>query len=73
MRIDMRRMWINQPSTAQPDHSMHGQRVLVAEENGKLVEDGDGIVRGFFVDGPVESARLFKLSLSDGWPKTSRP
>jgi hypothetical protein len=63
----LRRMWVNQPSTLQPEHEHHGKNVLVMEENGKLVEVYPGIVYVWFTSGPIESQKMFTLSLSEGW------
>lgn len=60
----IRRMWINQPSSAQPLHSLHGERVLAAPES-----DGPESERVFFLAGPVASMRVPALALSPGWPE----
>lgn len=65
--MNMRRMWVNQPSTHQPDHEHHGQNVLVMEKEGKLVEVSKGIVDVWFTQGPIHSMQMFTLGLSDGW------
>ena len=57
-----KRCWINQPSTAQPLHSMHGTCVLALDYTAK-----SSLV--YFLSGDVVSAVVLKLSLSDGWPK----
>lgn len=57
----MRRMWINQPSTSQPHHKLHGARVLVEEP---VV----GYRRIWFTSGPVISMEIHMLALSEGWP-----
>lgn len=59
------RYWINQPSTLQPDHAFHGQRVFANPS----AEEGP-ICDCWFADGATESARMFKLSLSAGWPQS---
>lgn len=58
----MRRMWINQPSTLQPDHALHGTKVL-AEKS----DFGDHMRRIWFTSGDVISREISVLSLSDGW------
>jgi hypothetical protein len=60
----MRRYWINQPSTHQTAHALHGRRVLGPE---KLTDE---IVEVYFIDGPVISARLPRTALSptERWP-----
>ena len=57
----LKRMWVNQPSTLQPLHHLHGTRVL-AHDN------GDGVCHIYFLDGPVISQRALTVTLSDGWP-----
>lgn len=57
----MRRMWINQPSTLQPDHDLHGLDVLAEEE-------GEGeFVTVYFLAGRATSWTVRKQSLSPGW------
>lgn len=59
----MQRMWINQPSTLQPDHKLHGRNVLADDKN----DYTPGYVIIYFVDGSVESQVIARLSLSKGW------
>ncbi len=59
------RMWINQPSTSQPNHPLHGVRVLAVQED-------DDTARVYFLKGPVVSQQISTAYLSDGWPPTSR-
>lgn len=54
------RMWINQPSALQPCHAGHGTNVLA-------VDDGNNMARVYFLNGPVESARIPQTCLSPGW------
>jgi len=54
------RMWVNQPSTLQPDHALHGVNVLMLDEPGDYVYV-------WFVSGPIVSQRIARLSLSAGW------
>jgi hypothetical protein len=56
-----RRMWINQPSTSQPEHGLHGCNVLAVPE-----VDGEYFTV-YFLTGPIVSTRVSKLSLSEGW------
>lgn len=56
------RYWINQPSTLQPLHKLHGERVIV------LREDYPGTVTIAFLRGNIETALVSKLCLSTGWP-----
>lgn len=57
----MKRMWINQPSTTQPAHPLHGRRVLAKKENGVTHQV-------YFLSGPIVSASLPSIVLSPGWP-----
>ena len=66
MTTNLKRMWINQPSSKQPFHELHGSRVLV-------VHDSSSTARIFFVDGAVESQDIDPLALSDGWPTLLMP
>lgn len=56
------RYWINQPSTSQSSHKLHGQLVLAPE-----ILDA-AFVTVYFISGPVISARLESNCLSQGWP-----
>ncbi len=55
-----RRMWINQPSTAQPLHHLHGTNVLAYQEDETTYEI-------FFLSGDIISQQASYLSLSEGW------
>jgi hypothetical protein len=59
------RMWINQPSTHQPLHHMHGERVLA---------EGDvhGYRTVYLLSGQVISMRIPAETLSEGWPNHLR-
>lgn len=59
----LRRMWINQPSSLQVEHPLHGTRVL-AEDS----DFGTGFVRVWFLDGDIISKEMSVLTLSRGWP-----
>ncbi len=59
------RMWINQPSTNQPFHSMNGMREIA-------FPDGWNEARVFFLEGDVVSCRMSWLHLSAGWPESTR-
>lgn len=59
-----RRMWINQPSTRQPDHKLHGTNVLAVTEHG-------GWIRVYFLSGQVESTQIRSAALSEGWKTTT--
>ena len=54
----MIRKWINQPSTLQPYHKLHGVRVLFDPDNNIV----------YFTEGAVISQQIDPLALSDGWP-----
>lgn len=56
-----KRMWVNQPSTLQPHHALHGERVLVIHEY-------DDTYQVFFTHGDVVSMQMSGLCLSEGWP-----
>jgi len=55
----MIRMWINQPSTLQPFHNLHGQNVLA--------EKDWGMMRVYFLSGDIISQRMPVECLSKGW------
>lgn len=56
----MRRMRINQPSTLQPLHRLHGTNVLATTYSGD-------VYRVFFLDGDVISQQMPRGYLSGGW------
>lgn len=69
----MRRMWINQPSTLQPDHALHGRLVLCDPEARPWFENNppkgdERRVTVFFTDGDVVNQNVFWRSLASGWP-----
>lgn len=55
----MKRMWINQPSTLQTHHDLHGLNVLAVDEGHTY--------RVYFLDGDIISMQVNKLALSTGW------
>jgi len=55
----MERMWINQPSTAQPYHKYHGRNVLWDKERDTV----------YFTEGETVSAMFPANVLSAGWKK----
>lgn len=57
-------MWINQPSTLQDDHEHHGRNVLAHFERDTRMGP---LYRVYWLDGPVISSEMLKLSLSEGW------
>lgn len=58
-RVVIKRMWVNQPSTHQLLHSLHGTNVLATRE-------GDGWCIYFLV-GNVVCQQAPHNSLSEGW------
>lgn len=59
---EAKRMWIDQPSTLQPLHALHGTNVLAIPEL-----DDANMMRIYFLSGPVISSRVPRLCLSNGW------
>lgn len=59
-----RYMWVNQPSTSQPEHALHGTNVLAYHEYGRTWQV-------FFLDRPV-SRQMLGECLSPGWNKGRR-
>ena len=57
----MKRMWINQPSTNQPFHHLHGTRVLAEWED-------DNVQRIWFLSGDIVDQQILESALSEGWP-----
>jgi hypothetical protein len=58
--MKLTRMWVNQPSTLQAHHKLHGVNVLAAPELGDTV-------RVYFTSGDVVSQQMSKAALSKGW------
>lgn len=58
----MRRMWINQPSTLQPLHRLHGVKVLACA-------DTDRTSRAYFLSGDIIDMQVPRETLSEGWPE----
>lgn len=54
------RMWINQPSTLQPRHDLHGTNVLACHEY-------DDTWCVYFLSGNTISTHISRLCLSPGW------
>lgn len=59
----MKRMWINQPSTSQPLHHLHGTNVLADFSK-------PAPVRIYFLAGDIISQLAPDLTLSEGWTTT---
>ncbi len=51
------RAWINQPSTLQPDHDLHGRYCIVADTK-------EPYVKIYFTEGPVHSRMIARLAIS---------
>ncbi len=60
----LKRMWVNQPSTLQPDHKLHGTCVLA-----DFSTEFKRVIDVYFLSGPAHSQRIAILSLSEGWPE----
>lgn len=58
--VEIRRMWVNQPSTYQQYHKLHGINVLAEYHDGELV-------RVWHVSGPIVHQQMDNLALSKGW------
>lgn len=52
-----RRVWINQPSTLQPHHKLHGKYAIAIPEEGPVCDI-------HFTEGDVHSMRIQKLCIS---------
>jgi hypothetical protein len=61
----MKRMWINQPSTLQENHELHGVCVLAEDQRLPYRK----VVRVWFTSGDVISMEILPSALSEGWPK----
>lgn len=59
----MKRMWINQPSTLQKFHHLHGVNVLASKTNSL------DFTTIYFLSGDVISMRIPYFWLSSGWLK----
>ena len=59
----IKRMWINQPSTLQNYHELHGVNVLAEFVDGEHCY----AVRVYFLSGPVVSQVVTVGCLSEGW------
>lgn len=62
MSNQLLRMWINQPSSLQPLHALHGVNVLAHLEN-----EHDKTMRIYFLSGNVTSQDAPRDALSKGW------
>lgn len=61
--LQLKQMWINQPSTSQPDHALHGTNVLA------YIREDDDYCDAFAIDAEPGKGvgRIARLSLSPGW------
>ena len=64
MATMLMRMWINQPSTLQKFHALHGTNVLAETDYGDTM-------RIYFLSGDVFSQQVSKSALSEGWRPTA--
>ena len=64
--MEPKRMWVNQPSTLQPDHDLHGTNVIAVP---KALDHYNCDYEIFFLDGNTISRPVNHLSLSEGWIK----
>jgi hypothetical protein len=62
--ILLRQMWINQPSTLQPDHKWHGTNVYAAPK-----VEGEDYTDVWSLTESGMIGRMAELSLSPGWVK----
>jgi len=62
------RAWINQPSTLQEHHSLHGKKVITIPPLLNAGDDGWHIQIAF-IDGPVTSMIINFSALAKGWNK----
>jgi hypothetical protein len=62
------RMWVNQPSTLQPHHALHGECVLALHEYGDTYRVYF-TRRDVFTGRDIESMQMSRLALSPGWPR----
>jgi hypothetical protein len=67
MRItDIKRMWVNQPSSSQLRHDLHGTNVIAVQET-------DRVHCVFFLSGPAISCQIPNECLSAGWLPAPTP
>jgi hypothetical protein len=59
----MKRATINQPSTLQPLHELHGVQVLASEE----IRPGTVLI--YFLEGETVSQECPTQAISEGWTK----
>lgn len=66
--VEVKRMWINQPSTRDVLHHLHGTNVLGYKE-----KRGRDMYRIYFLSGDIISMRVMNTALSNGWINRSSP
>jgi hypothetical protein len=61
MKAEAKRVWVNQPSTLQPQHKLHGTNVLA-------IDNGDNQTSTiYFLGGKTISQVILNVCLSPGW------
>jgi hypothetical protein len=60
MPVNIQRMWVNQPSSLQQFHNLHGTNVLA-------VEECVGTMRVYFLSGDIVSQQMPASALSLDW------
>ncbi|MDO8414859.1 MAG: hypothetical protein Q7S87_01460 [Agitococcus sp.] len=60
MTNKLTRMWIDQPSTLQAFHALHGTNVLAQQA-------GDNAMQVYFLEGETLSLQVSKIALKAGW------
>jgi hypothetical protein len=60
------RAWVNQPSTFQQYHDLHGKKVLA-------VLAREGTARIYFLEGNTIDQEIDPIALSEGWPEAVKP
>jgi len=63
VNYNMKRYWINSPSTSQPNHEWHGTNVLCDVTD----KDHNGNVVVYPTSGDISSFVMKPLYLSEGW------
>lgn len=66
--LEIKRMWINQPSSNSHLNKYHGQRVLAVLDN-----NNQGIVKVYFTEGSIISMVVPANVLSNGWRSVGVP
>lgn len=61
--MPMKRYWVNQPSTLQTFHTLHGRNVLCDPNQ----QSPTGFIDIYFTEGPVIRQIIAYRALSKGW------